>query len=425
MSRNFRDLFEDYTDDTDTISSTASITTASTILAPNNSTNTRFHTRWPGNETTSLDTSTVPTYEEFLKKSSNKPALFHSHKTNLARNSPAASSSNSQFVTARETTICLVTDDESSSEKDSDDSDDQEEKSKRFKKQQKERVLTSIQNRMVTKSNLPPSPFLAASDVTNVKKLPQTPVQVLKAKKITCVNITPSRSMFNKEDASANSEYVFYNSKDSQTSFNSSVCSETISVSLINDTACVESGDELGKPNLSPQLEATVGESNFQLHLSDDDTKQKLISSNSENETADLCQTKKNVILEQSSSRNVTRRQKTKRKSKRLSICGEGLSEDVLRIDDTIIDQFDNECDHRRGKLVTLSETGSFEQENSSKFRLSMLSSTKVASNIGERGNEPKMISAQLKRISESSSGDDDQYERCNYIYIFNLFERY
>jgi hypothetical protein len=100
----------------------------------------------------------------------------------------------------------------------------------------------------------------------------------------------------------------------------------------------------------------------------------------------------------------------------------------VFKIDDTIIDQFENELDHKNGKLITLgNETINGLNEGNSN---SVLSSTRLMypSSSSSQNKNTKKPAENLKRnpsknclntIKESSS-DDDQFENCN-ILLFSL----
>ena len=46
-----------------------------------------------------------------------------------------------------------------------------------------------------------------------------------------------------------------------------------------------------------------------------------------------------------------------KTNKKRVSVCGDGFSEDVLEIDETILDEYENELDLKKGKLFTVDES--------------------------------------------------------------------
>ena len=52
--------------------------------------------------------------------------------------------------------------------------------------------------------------------------------------------------------------------------------------------------------------------------------------------------------------------------SKRVSICGNIFSENVLQIDDTILDEYENDLDYKSGKLISFNQTKKLE-ENSEK----------------------------------------------------------
>ena len=93
-------------------------------------------------------------------------------------------------------------------------------------------------------------------------------------------------------------------------------------------------------------------------------------------------------------------------KMKRVSICGEAFSDNVLKIDDTIIDEYDNELDHKSGKLVNLDETNiDAIRDNSFKLKINK--------------NDREYTSIDKKKVPSSSS-DDDKFEQCKFFFIYN-----
>ena len=51
---------------------------------------------------------------------------------------------------------------------------------------------------------------------------------------------------------------------------------------------------------------------------------------------------------------------------KRVSMCGEELSEVILNIDETIMDEYENEQDQKKGRLFVLEESSAEKETNSS-----------------------------------------------------------
>lgn len=102
-----------------------------------------------------------------------------------------------------------------------------------------------------------------------------------------------------------------------------------------------------------------------------------------------------------------TKPRRSKTCKKRVSICGEGFSDDVLQIDDTIIDEYENELDHKSGMLFTLVES-QIERDlaNSTNSKPGVLSSTKM-SKIHEEDSE------------ENSS---DELENCTIFFMIHQF---
>jgi hypothetical protein len=483
MSRNFRNLFAD-DDDFDACNDGSQQSIASTILAKNsstNQTNTNSTNRLFGEESTFLDNSTVPTYEEFLKKSGGSNGSQHFKSQSSNRFNYVAKAEN-KFTDTRVSVNNLVTDDESDDDKkdlENDSSDD--EKTMRNQKTAKPLVpvLSSILNKIQQPLKVPVSPFQkqtiqtpASAKSTNnyfnsnkqpstpisvaTNRLPKTPASLLISKQLDRVNTTP-RSASKNESCG---EYIYFNNKVSQTSFNSSVCSSINNKSVVNDsllavdeTTCLEKSDQRSSGNNQNSENAT---NNFQLHLSDTASTQQgdvvHSSSSSSSETETKSKSSKSVQKQLNyenkrdknlndfiqppppvkampqvkwsinPTRNVTERQKTAKK--RISICGDGLTENVLNIDDTVIDQFDNELDYKSGKLCTLSDETMLGDE----MRASnVLSSTKMSNDssslivtrksktseaTGSRLAKPSRPQVNLKAIRESSS-DDDQYEKC------------
>lgn len=88
---------------------------------------------------------------------------------------------------------------------------------------------------------------------------------------------------------------------------------------------------------------------------------------------------------------------------KRVSVCvSELFSDEVLSIDDTILDEYENERDHKSGKIFTLHES-SIEKDFGASRRV--LSST-----------EQRIVEENEDRESENSS---DELEKCILFYFF------
>ena len=56
----------------------------------------------------------------------------------------------------------------------------------------------------------------------------------------------------------------------------------------------------------------------------------------------------------------------SKTNKKRVSVCGEGFSEDILQIDETILDEYENELDLKKGKLFIIDESDIEKDTNAS-----------------------------------------------------------
>lgn len=298
MSRLFRELFEDDDGGEPSSSRLSTILTSnSTAIEP------RFTLTGSADEST-LDSSTVPTYEEFLKKSRTKLLPPPSTLTQI-----------------REPVINLVTDDESSNSSESDDD-----------------------NETIIK----PKPAL----------MPIKPALVINKTPVKSLSPCKTPRTANKTDSRP--EYVYYNDKTAQTSFNSP--------DVVNDTV-----NESPEPQ--PDFEKIKQKNLSQFGLS-------------------------NVTMRKNNT-------SSRKSNKRISICGDGLSENVLNIDDTIIDQFENEQDYKSGKLFTMTEED---------IEKDLLSSTKVCGSfklfLDEDEEEEKEKTVKTKK--KESSSDDDRFETCN-----------
>jgi hypothetical protein len=218
------------------------------------------------------------------------------------------------------------------------------------------------------------------------------------------------------------------------------------SVIAIDDTPCLDNTEEESNSSSRNQNTDNATNNNFQLYLSDTISTREIVSLSSEAEATNIKNKpnyenirEKNLnefnqkfpavesfVKPQDHYQSITSRKeevepKKKASKKRISICGDGLTENVLNIDDTVIDQFDNELDHKSGKLFTLSDTALGEE-----LRVSnMLSSTKMSNDCSSLSKKSNSIISNTGKSSKSnpppvnlrvikeSSSDDDQYERC------------
>lgn len=326
-----------------------------------------------GEETTfSLNSSTVPTYEEFTKKTN----LYHTPKTNLYLNS-------TQVTT-------LVTDDESDEETIF--IPNNKNKNTPLKNPQLDKVKGILGSDKTPKLNKQDSPS------KSLLKIVLSPTKLTTPKS--------SKKLQLQLDSTGDDEYIMCKDNLVQTSF----IDQSVVNTVINDSIEIIEINEPLKTNFNSYRDNS-NTKEFNLHLSlsnsDDDIKEiKQI------ETPPLGR-----LTFNQNDNNVTVRRKTnirssinntKNSKKRVSICGQALSDDVFNIDDTIIDQFDNEQDHKKGLLCSIVESSDEIEPNE---RNSVFSSTKILSNkTNTKSNSPP------SRADVSSSDNDDAYEKCNLI---------
>lgn len=107
------------------------------------------------------------------------------------------------------------------------------------------------------------------------------------------------------------------------------------------------------------------------------------------------------------------RRNNTSRKSnakKRVSVCGQTFTDVVLSIDDTILDEYENELDHKSGKIFTLHEE-SIEKDFGDRNRVPTLSSTKA-----------RIVEEDDTKKSDDEENGSDELEKCkNFGFLFDL----
>lgn len=132
----------------------------------------------------------------------------------------------------------------------------------------------------------------------------------------------------------------------------------------------------------------------------------------------------------QNNTNNVTLRRRSKCANKRVSICGQAFSDDVLNIDDTIIDEYDNELDHKSGKLFSLVDS-QIERDLASGDKSNIFSSTqmssviKTANNINNNNRSSGDNVTQMGNVNRkdaSSTDDDDRFENCKIFEIYISF---
>ena len=90
---------------------------------------------------------------------------------------------------------------------------------------------------------------------------------------------------------------------------------------------------------------------------------------------------------------------KTLKSKKRISICGNAFSDDVFKIDDTIIDEYENELDYKSGRLINVNET--------------VITKNKENLYLQNSNNSVLIIS----KDKENSSSADERFEQCKFFY--------
>jgi hypothetical protein len=382
----------------------------------------RYSQIFSSQESSYLDNSTVPTYEEFLTKT-NKPVIPDASLASImtqtlvisdnqmsnngshSNNECSSQSSNRMFnknslsntVNATLTGNSLVTDDETDSEDNG-----------MIKINEK---ITSYQDKpslelQMVKLTQTPNRILA----TPIKRN-ETPVRM---------KLTPrirQEEQSKRTQPNSPCEYVIYDNKIAQTSFAMSlsyVDSDETNSEYEDDKLKEEKNhDELiindSIENLSEnttnravekancnQIEQTKFES-FKLHLSDDSDHNANQMQNRSNNSVKRNYDESHVTMRKSRTRNL---KTNKRNNKRVSICGDHLSENVLKIDDTIIDEYDNELDFKNGNLVSLGESTAIEPSAFAKTEPSCSSTI---------NNETKQ-----RKEDIHSSSSEDRFEQCN-----------
>jgi len=372
----------------------------------------------------------VPTYEEFLTKT-NKPVIpdaslasimtqtliisdnqtcKSSSQTNNDCNSQNSNysfkSNAANTVNATLTGNSLVTDDETDSEDNGMIPPINEKKPSYHQEKPKQAI-------QLLKTTQTPS-----RAITTPIKRSETPVRMIQTPRLRqeehCKRTQPNSPC----------EYVIYDNKIAQTSF-------ALSVSYIEDD---EENSESEKPeeqqdgdddgeliindSIEPLTDNTTNRTNehvtcnqieqtkfesFKLHLSDEsDHNAHQMQNRSNPDSTTRNYNESHVTMRKNRSRNV---KTSRRNNKRVSICGDHLSENVLKIDDTIIDEYDNELDFKSGKLVSLGESTALEQTTEANTEPShMLSSNK-----------------DIKKRKEDvhSSSSEDRFEQCNSANLF------
>lgn len=349
-------------------------------------------------ESTFLNSSTVPTYEEFTKKTTKSP-FSNRHL------------SSTQGISR----LSIFTDDESEEETfvkspiAKNPIINQVKKAEIFRTPNKREDSFPFNS---TKQKTILTPILGT--ISRTPKLINSPVR------------TP-RTIKKVSADDSDDEYGFYSNKQVQTSFASSVDLEIDNKSddenIIEDSIMFIEPDKKSKScaDFNSYRDNTKS---FNLRLSsssgtnhsESDTNSKKDSLSPPFRPAPLSIIDANVTQRKKNPNRVTIKpnKNTKNSKKRVSICGQALSDDVFNIDDTVIDQFDNELDHKKGLLCSILESND-DYENgfsASSQRKSVFSSTKVVfENLVEEQSETDNYNKET-----SSSKSDDAFKKCKFI---------
>lgn len=352
-------------------------------------------------ESTCLDNSTVPTYEEFTTKTN-------------SQKSKQCNAFNKQLLNSTEASYALVTDDDSSNDENDDLSKKFDNLSLLNKKKETKPMSTPVASKnYLTNNNLlvNKSPYVTPKVNDNDK----FKLRLLQDKSLQkSVHFTPKavvsspatqntpRSTKKSNELGNSFEYVAHNNQNLQTSFasthndensaaidsiieivdssvdskneskdfmqNASVAEEVVEAQSVGVSAMGASMLEpiMMKPK-NPVAKGSSSAADFFLHLSS--------SSESNSPIFEDSPPKNNVTMRKRESKRDSKRLsvttgrfvsvKTTSK-KRVSMCGEELSEVILNIDETIMDEYENEQDQKKGRLFVLEESSAEKETNSS-----------------------------------------------------------
>ena len=300
-----------------------------------------------------LDTSTVPTYEEFITKTTKKNNLNKFLLNSTHANTTAVLDGG------------LVTDDDSSCEESNDENDYQPKfvskntpKVSKIAENEENMLLKSFDRMNLVRNDKTPSASLARSQKATPKNIYSPSLLNKNSKLIQQNHLTPKsllkiNSPYRGTDSA---EYVAHACISTQTSF--------IESPKVIDDSIIEISPNQSSKNFSNRddNEMTTG-SNLILRLSSSSTS----PCHESNELSNF----NNITVRRSGIKKTTKRPLTKRRlsitsgkyvsvsktNKRVSVCGEGFSDDVLQIDETILDDYENALDHKKGKLFVIDES--------------------------------------------------------------------
>lgn len=351
---------------------------------------------WYEEESTCLDASTVPTYEEFIKKSSqkNKPKKNHQHSFLRTRTKKFS------LLNSTEACTSLLTDDESSQD-------------------------DFILDITATINNLELKDKIITNSINNNNKTPlvkqhdehqkenQTPVRPNSLLRLPLETAPPKllTSRIHATNASPklneSHEYIFYYNKLTQTSFvfdeTSKNSSREPSIIVLNDS--IEDLEEESDTKKNEQTNDTVAK---QLVLN--------ISSSSSSEATpqinkDFLDKLNNVTLRKTNRKSLRRSVliTDEYNKKRVSICGDGMTREQLRINETILDESENESDAKKGLIYSLYESAEEDVESDHEakqtpVKWSNQQRTIVSDTSSSSSNTPSKIQPVQKRVSKKSS---------------------
>jgi hypothetical protein len=217
-------------------------------------------------------------------------------------------------------------------------------------------------------------------------------------------NNSPLSSLAISSPMSNKDRYVVHEMKHTQTSF-----------SYRDEDQSLNNNDQTIDDNIDEQLENS--HSIFEI-ISDTDQS----DDNNDNEHDS------NKIETRNISSSLSR---SKRKSKRVSICDGGRSfnsSDKIRLDDTNLDDSDNEDDFKKGRIVTILESPNDSNSDSEETNQNSLSvqlsktinvssSSEDSSDNDDAATQPKKVSPGRKNY-KTSSDSDDRFEKCLFFFF-------
>ena len=361
-----------------------------------------------------LDTSTVPTYEEFITKTTKK--------NNLNKFLLNSTHANTTVIDGG-----LVTDDDSSSEESNDENDYQPKflpkntpKITKINENEENLLLKSFNKMNLARGDKTPSSTLLQSQKLTPKNN-YSPLLINKHSKLLQHNqFTPNNLLKNSPQRETDSaEYIPHACISTQTSFiespkvvvEDSIIEISPSQSSKHDSKNISNEEVYGNG-------MTVA-SNFILHLSSSSTS----PTHDSHEVSNF----NNITVRKSGLKKPTKRHQTKHRlsitsgkyvsisksnKKRVSVCGEGFSEDVLQIDETILDEYENEMDLKKGKLFVIDESN-IEKDTNASYNNYDIEQLSVIN---------ETCTSQIEIVLDSSSDDSTKKKSMSLIFFYVKF---